>query len=140
MENGNTVVINDEGISIGAKVPTGRTFIDGKGVGDVKDLVLRDRLHLSRNGMVVAVISISKTPGENLNSVEIFTRGCVSEENGEDLLKGAKKALLQYISEACEELKADWTELEAESGKVLKRFFKKQTGKRPVIIPVIVEI
>ena len=140
MENGNTVIINDEGVSIGAKVPTGRVFIDGKGVGDVKDLVLRDRLHLSRNGMVVAVISISKTSGDNLNSVEIFTRGCVSEENGEDLLKGAKKTLLQYISEACEELKADWTELEAESGKVLKRFFKKQTGKRPVIIPVIVEI
>ncbi|MBE9541791.1 MAG: ribonuclease J [Proteobacteria bacterium] len=140
MENGNTVVISDDGISMGAKVPTGRVFIDGKGVGDIKDLVLRDRLHLSRNGMVVAVISISKVSGDNLNSVEIFTKGCISEEDGEDLLKGAKKALLQYISDACEELKGDWTEMEAESGKVLKRFFKKQTGKRPVIIPVIVEL
>jgi len=140
MGNGNTVVINEEGISLGTKVPTGRVFIDGKGVGDVRDLVLRDRLHLSRNGMVLAVISISKTSGDNLNTVEIFTRGFVTEEEGKDLLERAKKTLLQYISEACEELKADWTEMEAESGKVLKRFFKKQTGKRPVIIPVIVEI
>lgn len=140
MTNGNTVVINDEGISIGTKVPTGRVFIDGKGVGDVKDLVLRDRVHLSKNGMVLAVISMSKNSEKKLNTLEIFTKGLVGEEDGEELIEGAKKALSQYISDACEELKGDWTEMEAETGKVLKRFFKKQTGRRPVIIPVIVEI
>lgn len=138
-ENGDTIIVDESGIHLGEKVKTGRVFIDGKGVGDVKDLVLRDRLHLAEDGMVLSVVSVNSESGDIINSIELFSVGFIHKEEEAKLLEEAKTMLLTLLDEACSALKTDWTEMEAETVKVLRRFFKKKTGRRPFIIPVILE-
>lgn len=132
-ESGQSVLLTEKGIMHGEVVPAGRLYIDGKGLGDVRDLVIRDRLHMSQSGMVVAVILLDSKDG----GIEVFARGVVFEEASEVILAEAKAALNLFLSEASEAIREDRAELEAETGKLLKRFFKKRTGKRPIIVPVV---
>lgn len=139
-ENGDTVILDEEGIKIGEKAYTGRVFVDGKGVGDVRDLVLRDRLHLSKDGMVVAVVAVDHLSGEMISDIEMFSKGFIHGDEESLILEEAKKAVNAYLAEARSDLKTDWAEMEAEIGKALKRFFKKKVARRPVIIPVVMEM
>jgi ribonuclease J len=139
-ENGETILLDNSGLRLGEKVKTGRVFVDGKGVGDVKDLVLRDRMHLAEDGMVLSVVSVNNESGDIISGIEMFSVGFIHEDEEGRMLDDAKAVLSAWLAEACSELKTDWTEMEAETKRVLKRFFKKKTGRRPVIIPVIMEL
>lgn len=139
-ENGDVITLTKEGVGLGEKVNTGRVYVDGKGVGDVGDLVLRDRLHLSKDGIVVLVMAINYTTGELVNDIEIFTRGFIHGDEENEIVEGAKKEVLRLLGESTREQKTDWAEIEAETGKALKRYFKKKLARRPVIIPVVMEV
>jgi len=140
MTNGDAIYFDENGANIRSGAKTGRVFVDGKGVGDVHDLVLRDRLHLANDGMVIAVVAVNHTSGEIINNIEMFSKGFTHDDEESKILEEARVTLKRYLEEACSELKTDWSEMEAEIRVLLKRFFKKRIQRRPVIIPVIMEM
>lgn len=138
--DGKTIHFDENGARIKSEVKTGRVFVDGKSVGDVHDLVLRDRLHLANDGMVIAVVAVNSTTGEIINNIEMFSKGFTKNDGTNEIIEEARVKIKDYLDEVRSELKVEWSEMEAEIGIVLKRFFKKKLKRRPVIIPVIMEM
>jgi len=121
-------------------VESGRVLVDGKGVGDVKEMVLRDRRHLSRDGMVIVVVSISAKTGDIVSGPDIFTRGLVTEEDSEDLLEVARVSVIEAIEAVNTEVRSEQLEIKEEVRLAIRRFFNKTLKRKPVILPVIIEI
>jgi len=124
----------------GPNLPTGRVLVDGKGVGDVSEVVLRDRYHLSRDGMVVVVIGLDRQTGEVLTGPEILSRGFILEEEGEEILARARAIALEAVEECDRESREEWEVVKSSVKRALRRFFKKETERFPVILTVVVEI
>jgi ribonuclease J len=122
------------------KTETGRVFIDGKGVGDVGEVVLRDRRHLSENGMVIAIVVIQSITGEIVYGPDISTRGVTYEEEFPDLISEAKAELKKLFNDLPELIKTDIIELKAEVHRTLRRFFNRKLERRPVILPLVIEL
>ncbi len=138
--NGDMVAFSGgEGCILG-RVPVGRVFVDGKGVGDVGDVVLKDRQHLSQDGMVVVIIGINQVTGEIIYGPDIVSRGFVFEDESQEYLEEAKKVVLDTLALNSPEFLGDWNEVKQEVRTVLRRFFKKTIERRPVILPVILEM
>ena len=138
--DGETIHFDEDGVEIESKVKAGRVFVDGKSVGDVHDLVLRDRLHLANDGMVIAVVAVNSSDCEAANNIELFSKGFTQDDAESEIIEEARNKIKCYLEEARIELKTEWSEMEAEIGILLKRFFKKKVKRRPVIIPVIMEM
>lgn len=139
-EDGQSILLKDGEVRFGPRIEVGRVFVDGKGIGDVEDVVLRDRRHLSEDGIVVSVMAIRERTGEIISGPEIITKGVLFEEKAGDLLRMARERVLQRWGELCRGGSSDDTELEEEVRKVLKAFFKKEMGRFPIIIPVIMRM
>ncbi|MDT8316835.1 MAG: ribonuclease J [bacterium] len=139
-QDGDVIKLTKEKVEIACRVPTGRVFVDGKGVGDVEEIVLRDRVNLSKDGTVILVASINRSSGEIISGIDIFSKGLISEDEEAELLTEAKMAVQKHLDQLSLEIKTDWTEAEAEIRKSLKRFFKKSLDRWPVIIPVVIEL
>ncbi|MEO5329426.1 MAG: ribonuclease J [Magnetococcus sp. THC-1_WYH] len=142
-ENGTRVIITADSITLGDPVPSGRVFVDGKGVGDVGDIVLRDRKHLSEDGLVVVVLVVDKISGAILQRPELLTRGVIYEEDHRDLLEQVKEAVEEALHLGPKGM--DFTEDEEVGPKDLaqravRRFFKKKLGRRPAVIPLVMEM
>ncbi|MCE5244680.1 MAG: ribonuclease J [Desulfobacteraceae bacterium] len=141
VENGMTVCFDDEGVSVDERVETGRIFVDGKGVGDVEGLVLRDRRHLSEDGLVIASLVINKETLELLSGPDILSRGFIHEEAKPEILEGAKCVIYEVLDRLIEqEFELDCADLQTEIRKELKRFFTRVLNRRPVIHPVVAVI
>ncbi|MBF0423100.1 MAG: ribonuclease J [Magnetococcales bacterium] len=142
-ENGHRIVLNRDTISIDGQIPSGRTFVDGKVIGDISDIVLRDRRHLSEDGMVVVVLVMEKSSGLMLQRPELLTRGVVYEENNRDLLEQAKAAVEEALllgpkgMDFADDEGAGPMEL---TQRAVRRFFKKKLGRRPAVIPLVMEM
>jgi ribonuclease J len=119
---------------------TGRVFIDGKGVGDVGDVVLNDRKHLANDGMVVVIIAIDQASGAIIFGPELLSRGFVFEDDNREYLEEAKRVVLDTLATVNAEVLGDWNEVKLEVRRVLRRFFNKTIERRPVILPVILEM
>ena len=139
-EDGDVVEITMDGIAVKEKVESGKVFVDGKGVGDVGDMVLKDRKHLSQDGLVIAILALNEKTGEVIYGPDIITRGLVFEKESAELLEGAKNAVLAMLGTINIEAKTDWLEVKEEIRKTLRRFFNKALERKPVILPLIVEI
>ena len=120
-------------------IQVGRVFIDGKGVGDVEDVVIRDRRHLSEDGMVLAVMAIHQQSGELVAGPDLISRGFVRDEEGEEILEQARKVVLETLSGINREARTDPAELQEEVRKALRRYFRKRLERRPVVLPYIIE-
>lgn len=120
-------------------VSAGRVFVDGKGVGDVEDVVIRDRRHLSEGGMVLAVMAIHQQTGELVAGPDLIARGFMRAEELEDVLGHAKEVVLKTLKEINRETRTDSGELQEEVRKALRRYFNKTLERRPVVLPFIVE-
>jgi len=142
LENGQKLTISTEGLSRGERFETGRVLVDGKGVGDVGRMELRDRRHLANHGLVILMLAINQTTGEIVHGPEIFSKGFVPEDNEESeaLLAEAKQAVCNLLQEHNQEMLSDWEELRVEVRKTLRRCFNKQIARRPLILPVILEL
>ncbi len=138
--DGDVIEFHPKGAEVLDPVKVGRIFIDGKGVGDVGDVVLRDRRHLSENGMVITILVIEPRSGEFVYGPDIFTRGLTFEEERPDLLEGAKDAVTDALNEVPPEIRGSEVELKAEVHRVLRRFFNRELERRPVILPIIIEL
>jgi len=140
-EDGDVVELTaDGGLVRGNKVESGRVFVDGKGVGDVGEMVLKDRGHLSQDGMVLAVVAINNSTGEIVYGPEIITRGLVHEDESPELIENAKAVILEAMNSINTEAKTEQLEVNEEVRRALRRYFNKTLERRPVILPVIIEI
>ena len=140
LSNGTPLVISENGHHIEPKVETGRVFIDGKGVGDVGEMELRDRRHLANHGLVIVFLALNQSSGAIISGPEIITRGFVPEEESEELLSEARALVCQMLEEHSPTAMADWEELRVEVRKILRRLFNKTMARRPLILPVIMEL
>ncbi len=138
--NGDVISFRDERGAIADRVDTGRVFIDGKGIGDVGEVVLKDRRHLSEDGMVVVIIAISQHSGEVIYGPDIVSRGFVFEDESQEYLDETKKIVLDTLAGMTTEARADWGEVKQEVRRILRRFFNKTIERRPVILPLILEM
>ena len=124
----------------GERVVAGRVLVDGSGEGEIGLEVLRDRRHLSEDGFVVAVVAIHQQTGEITQGPELITRGVLGENEGPEVLDDAKSAVLDKLREITPESRADLLEVEDEVRRVLKKYFSRSRGKRPLIVPHIFEM
>jgi ribonuclease J len=120
-------------------IQVGRVFVDGKGVGDVGDVVIRDRRHLSEDGMVLAVMAIHHQSGEIVAGPDLISRGFMRDEEGEEVLGQARKVVLDVLASLNRETRTDPAELQEEVRKALRRYFRKRFERHPVVLPYIIE-
>jgi ribonuclease J len=139
-EDGDVISLGNGTGRITDRVEVGKVFVDGKGVGDVEDLVLRDRKQLSEDGMVIPVMVINERTGEVVSGPDIISRGVLFEEKMGEVLQQAKKVIKEALEGVSIESKTDELEVENVIRRALKRFFRKEMNRRPVIIPVIIEM
>ena len=141
LESGQTLVIDNNGARKGETVTVGRVCIDSGSIGDVvEDMVIRDRRHLSEDGFVLPIITMNKNSGLAEGPPEIVSRGFMSMDEGTDLLRDARKVVLKTIESSTAEERGDWGVMQEKIRADLKRFISKQTSRRPLIMPVILEV
>jgi ribonuclease J len=141
LETGETLEVDKHGARRGEKVAVGRVCIDSGTVDEVvEDIVIRDRRHLSEDGFVLPIIAINKHSGKNETLPEIVSRGFMSFEDGSDLLQQARQVVARTLESSSEEERTDWGVMQEKIRADLKRFLNKQTSRRPLIIPVILEV
>lgn len=140
ISNGRPLVLSANGHHIEPQVETGRVFIDGKGVGDVGEMELRDRRHLANHGLVIVFLALNQGSGTIASGPEIITRGFIPEEESEELLVEARQLVCQMLEEHSQVAMADWEELRVEVRKTLRRLFNKKIDRRPLILPIIMEL
>lgn len=122
------------------RVTAGSVMVDGLGVGDVEDVVLRDRRHLSQDGVVIAVAGIDSSSAEVVSGPDIFSRGFVEEEHQEELFEEAKNVVLGAIEGFGPEAMSEFDEMKAACRKALAKFLYERTHRRPMIVPIIMEV
>ena len=128
-----------DGVILG-KVDTGRVFVDGKGVGDVSRIVLRDRRHLAADGLVIAYVAVDPGARRIVTDPEIITRGFTLEEEQAPLLEQARKIFQEIILRALSEPTQDWLEIQTQVSKALRKLFFKLLERRPMILPLILTL
>lgn len=140
-ENGDVISFTEDRAWLDKRLEAGRIFVDGKGVGDVGDLVLRDRRHLSEDGLVIATLVLDKNSHEILNGPDLITRGFILEETKPELLDAAKCIIFEVLDRQLNEgYDLDCADLQLEVRRELKRFFHGVLERRPVIYAIIIEI
>ncbi len=139
-ENGDTICFSDATAWLGEKEHTGRILVDGKGLGDVGDIVLRDRLKLSGDGVVIALLVIDDQTGEILYGPDIISRGFVFEDDLGEILDEAKAQVLELLSEVDHLEHMEWSDIGSDIKRRLKRFFYKTIDRRPLILPIIIPV
>lgn len=141
LETGQTLVIDGQGARRGDAVPVGRVCIDSGSIDEVvEDMVIRDRRHLSEDGFLIPIIAIDKHSGRVEGLPEIVTRGFVSPEDRADLLAAARDVVIRTIETSSSEERSDWGVIQEKIRSDLKRFLNKQTQRRPLVLPVILEV
>lgn len=141
IENGGVVSFGRDTVDTKGRVEAGRVFVDGKGVGDVGGLVLRDRRHLSEDGLVIASLVVNKETYEIVSGPDIFSRGFIHEETKPEILYEAKCLIFESIDKQLEQgHQLDCGLLQEDIRRELKRFFTHTLDRRPVIYPIVVEI
>jgi ribonuclease J len=138
-ENGDLLLFDGHTARLGGKVPVGRILIDGTLTGEVADEVLRDRRHLSEDGLVVPVVAINKQTGALEGVPDIITRGFVMED-GQALLADASRMLVDVMEQTSVEERTDQGLIKEKLRVELRRFLRKRSGRRPFVLPVIMEI
>jgi ribonuclease J len=140
LDTGETLEIDDRGARKGGRVPVGRVCIDSGTLDEVvEDVVIRDRRHLSEDGFVIPIIAIDKHTGRSEGLPEIVSRGFVAEDSAV-FLQDARQVVMKTLEGSTTEECADWGMMKEKIRVDLKRYVTKQTNRRPLIIPVILEL
>jgi ribonuclease J len=122
------------------KVTAGRVLVDGKGIGDVGETVLRDRQHLSQDGILIVVIGFDKQTGAVISGPDIVSRGFVYQKESDELFEAAKRLVLMVLEGCSKEEKSEMEFIKPRIRNVLKKFLYREIKRRPMILPVIVEV
>jgi len=140
LETGDTLELDNAGARRGGKITVGRVCIDSGSLDDVvEDIIIRDRRHLSEDGFVLPIIAINKNTGKSEGLPEIVSRGFVSGDNS-GVLQEARGVVARTLESSTAEERSDWGVMQEKIRTDLKRFLSKQTQRRPLIMPVILEV
>ncbi len=140
IENGDILRFDENGASVTGKAPAGRVLIDASGSGEVVDEVLRDRRHLAEDGLIVPVVAINKQTGELEGDPDVVSRGLAQDADSAELLRDGAKLVGDVIQGASIEERTDQGLIKEKIRVELRRFFRKRSGRRPLIVPVIMEV
>ena len=140
IENGQPIEFTEDGAFRREPVTAGRVLVDSGSLEEIEEVVIRDRRHLAEDGVVVPIIAIDKHNGRVESQPEIVTRGFVPSTDGTELMARAREVVIRTIEQSNPEEKTDWSVMKEKIRVDLKRFFNKQTAKRPLILPVILEV
>jgi ribonuclease J len=140
LDDGNVLEITAEGAFRGGTVTSGRIYVDGKGVGDVEDMVLRDRRRLAHDGIVLILIGIEKLTGAITSGPDIISRGFVFEDASQDVINDVKELVINSMKELGSEVLADKSLIQAKIRSVLKKYLRNTMERKPMIMPIIFEV
>jgi ribonuclease J len=141
MDSGDVLEIDRNGARKAGRVPVGRVCIDSGSVDDVvEEMVIRDRQHLSEDGIVLPIIAINRQTGRMEGLPEIVSRGFAGAEEGSELMQNARQVVAKTVEGSNREEKADWGVMKEKVRADLKRYITKQTARRPLIMPVVLEV
>ena len=141
LESGETLEVDRNGARKGEAVLVGRVCIDSGTLDEVvEDIVIRDRQHLSEDGFVLPIIALNKHTGRSEVLPEIVSRGFMSTEDSAEVLQQARQVVLKTLESSTAEERGDWGVMQEKIRTDLKRFLNKQTSRRPLIMPVILEV
>ena len=140
MKNGDVLEINDTEARKSGNINSGRIFIDGKGYGDVEEMVLRDRLRLAHDGIVIILLAIEKLTGNIVSGPEMISRGFVFEDVSQEIINNVKELLEKTIKGLEREYIADTSLLKAKLRSTLKKYLRDTMDRRPMIMPIIIEV
>ncbi|MGL5506654.1 MAG: ribonuclease J [Paraclostridium sp.] len=140
MKTGEVLEIDRNSAKVASYIPTGNILVDGLGVGDVGNIVLRDRKHLSEDGLMIVVVTISKENGKVLAGPDIISRGFVYVRESEDLMGGAKNVIKDVLSSCEENNIKEWAYLKNNIKDNLKDYLYQRTKRNPMILPIIMEV
>ena len=140
MDIGNVLELDENSAKINGGVSAGRVLVDGLGVGDVGSVVLRDRKHLSQDGLIVVVITTEKETGSIIAGPDIISRGFVYVRESEDLMDEVRETIISAIKNCEGKKKNDWSAKKAVIKEELRDFIYEKTKRRPMILPIVMEI
>ncbi|MFD0828221.1 ribonuclease J [Neobacillus sp. M.A.Huq-85] len=140
IKNGDVVDIENSVARQTRSIPAGDTYVDGMGVGDIGEVVLRDRKQLSEDGMLVIVITISKSDRKIISGPDTITRGFVFVKNSDDLLKEVNRLVKKTVIDLQEENVRQWSVIKQNIKKSVGQYLFTQTKRKPMILPIIIEI
>lgn len=139
-EKGEVVEIRNDRFQAGGKVPAGNVLIDGSGVGDVGNIVLRDRKLLSKDGILIVVVTLNRVEKKISAGPEIISRGFVYVRESEKLLDEAAKRVRDIVEQSIAKDTFDWTVIKQDMRDSLNQFLYEKTKRRPMILPIIMEV
>jgi len=140
MNNGDILEITDKEARKNGNVNSGRIFIDGRGGGDVEEMVLRDRLRLAHDGIVLILLAIAKPSGTIISGPEIISRGFVFEDASQEIINNVKDLIANTIKGLEREVISDSSLLKAKLRSTLKKYLRDTMDRRPMIMPIIIEV
>ncbi len=140
LSNGQSLDFGRNKVSLGAKVVAGRVMVDGLGVGDVGNIVMRDRKLLSSDGILIVVITLNKETGAVVAGPDIVSRGFVYVRESETLMEEAKLKVRKALDKSNNRKNMEWSNIKSEVRDVLGKYLYEKTRRRPMILPIIMEV
>ena len=140
MENGRILEIGEDSAKMTAQVPSGIVLVDGLGVGDVGNIVLRDRQLLSENGMIIIVVSLDRKTAKVVSGPDIVTRGFVYVRESESLMEEIKEIAKQELEKCEQENIHEWSTIKSNLRDTLIRYVYGKTKRQPMILPILMDV
>lgn len=140
VENGDVLELDYKGIEVSSAVQAGAVLVDGLGIGDVGNIVLRDRKWLSEDGLIIVVVTLSKKTKKVLAGPDIISRGFVYVRESGDLMDEARGVVTKTLERMENQGNSDWNCLKAEIKDDLKNYISREIQRKPMILPIIMEV
>ena len=138
--NGRILELNEDEAALTGTVPFGKVMVDGLGVGDVGNIVLRDRQHLSQDGLIIVVMSMDSATGEIVAGPDVISRGFVYVRESENLMDDVKRMLREEVKKLEEHNVRDWSTIKSRLKDSLRDYIFAKTKRNPMILPIIMEV
>ena len=140
LSSGDVLEMGEDGAGVTGRVPVGTILVDGLGVGDVGNVVLRDRQHLAEDGIMVVVMSLDRAGGQMVAGPDIVSRGFVYVKESDELIEEARQTVDEALQKCLDRGITDWGRLKNTTKDILGDYVWKKTKRRPMILPIIMEV
>lgn len=140
LDNGDVLALGKDTAEVAGKIPSGTIYIDGSGIGDIGNIVLRDRRILSEEGLVIVVVCINMKEFKIASGPDIISRGFVYMRESEDLINEAQELVTQHLTKVMKRKTTQWSEIKNEITDTIAPFLYERTKRRPMVLPIIMEV